>query len=181
METDIANEKAIINRWVIVACLVILTTLIISCKKESKAMDINDVYNYSEKLANMKLVSKDDAEKQLGISLKHVDNANERFSFYEYSGELPAFHGSTRAEFGISNDNKGRWFVAIDFKLPICVDWNTVQNKFPGGEYILASPNNLSPDASNGYKIQINTGTLSFGFNAKSGCFTRMSFSKIEP
>jgi hypothetical protein len=181
MGADMTSGLAKISKWIIVACLAIFTTFIIGCKKESKAMDINDVITYADKLTNMKPSSKEEAEKQLGVSLKHVDNSNELFSYYEFHGELPAFYGSTKAEFVIGNQNKESWLIAIDFILPICVDLKTIRNKYPGGEFILASPNNLSPDAANGYETRLNSGTLSFAFNVKSGCLTQMAFDKTEP
>lgn len=144
-------------------------------------MNINDVVNYADRLASMKLSSKETTEKQLGISLKHLDKANELFSFYEYHGELPDFLGSTKTEFVIDNNNKENWLIAISFKNSICIDFKSVKEKYPVGERTFASPNNSSPDAANGYETQVNSGTLSFAFNVKSGCLTQMAFESVKP
>ena len=143
-------------------------------------MNINDLCNYVTKITELKFTSKADAEKQLGVTLHKADNPNNNVSFYEFKGELPLFKGSTEADLRIHNDVKNKWFVLIEFNPDQCIDMKTVKEKFPNGIPSPPDPSNLSPDAEFTYEINVNSGTLIFGFNFKSGCFTGMSFNHMK-
>jgi hypothetical protein len=84
------------------------------------------------------------------------------------------------AEVRISNDGKGRWFMMMNYKLPTCITMKTVMEKYSNGAFEPPDPNNLSDDAESTYKIKVNSGTLVFGFNNKTDCFTGMSFNKTR-
>jgi hypothetical protein len=179
MEKNMTTIMVMPSKWAIVAYLLITSIISVGCRKESKFMDITNVCNSVDKLTTISFLNRTEVEKQLGVELTPAEG-NEYFSFFEYKGELPAFPNSTHADVRISNDEKGRGFIWLTLQPPTCTTIRTVIKKYPRGERTFASPNNLSPDATNNYKIHVNNGTLSFGFNVKSGCLTRLIFDKTE-
>jgi len=166
------------NKLIVFVFVLLLTILNISCKKESKAMNNTNLWNCVDKLATMKLSSRAEAEKVLGVELKTAEG-NEYVSFYEYNGELPGFPNSTYADVRISNDKSG-WYLSLTLQLSTCITSEVVMKKYPQGEFIPSNPNNLSPDAVHHYKTRMDSGILIFGFNVNSGCLTKLAFERNE-
>jgi hypothetical protein len=178
MEKSLMQNMAKLNKWIVFAFLLFVTIFTISCKKESNAMGNNNLWDSVDKLTTMNFSSREEVEKVLGVELAPAEG-NESVSFFEYTGELPAFPNSTYADVRISNDKSG-WFMMVNFKLHTCITAKTVMEKYPNGVFEPPDPNNLSDDAESTYEVKVNSGKLVFGFDFKTDCFTGMSFNKTR-